>query len=311
MSAATTRGSNCVPLQRSSSSSASAAAPPATVRAVAEHRLEGVGDGDDPRLDRDRLAAQPERVAVTVERSWWARTRHAGRRGRDALSSRAPISGWVRISVHSSSVSGPSSNRIESATPILPMSCSTPASRMRSVRSDPRSRARAPSPRRSGRRSRSGGRCARRAGRAPRRAISSVVRFAAPAGVARGAGGERADDLAAVDHRAVAAEGLGGVERLVGAAQQPLGRSPSFGIRGDRRSSSSAPGGAPRPPRAPGGAAARPRRRRRASRRSADQRARTPRRRSGRRSRSGGRDCAARCRPPPGRRRPSGVRSCR
>src|SRR5690242_14834466 len=30
------------------------------------HRLEGVGDGDDPRLDRDRRAAQPGRVAASV-----------------------------------------------------------------------------------------------------------------------------------------------------------------------------------------------------------------------------------------------------
>ena len=37
-----------------------------------------------------------------------------------------PIFGWRRMSTHSSSVSGPGLCRIESETPILPMSCSRP-----------------------------------------------------------------------------------------------------------------------------------------------------------------------------------------
>ena len=72
------------------------------------HRVERVGDGEEARLDRDRAAAQPRRVAVAVpalvmeedvrERPW------AERIGR---TSSAPARGWLRIAPSSSSVSGP------------------------------------------------------------------------------------------------------------------------------------------------------------------------------------------------------------
>jgi hypothetical protein len=59
--AATTRASNCVPLQRSSS--VRAAWMPRPVDAVGRHGFEGLGDGEDLHLQRDVLGDQAGGVA--------------------------------------------------------------------------------------------------------------------------------------------------------------------------------------------------------------------------------------------------------
>ncbi len=64
--ASTTAGSNCEPAQRRSSVSAACDVHPRAVRAVLGHRVEGVADGDDPRAERDRLAAEAVGVAAAV-----------------------------------------------------------------------------------------------------------------------------------------------------------------------------------------------------------------------------------------------------
>ena len=114
------------------------------VAAVGGHRLVGVGDREDARLDRDlrpragragsrgRRGARGERGSTRAGR----RTRGAtggARRSRDACTSPATRS----------ASSGPGFVSTRSEMPILPMSWSTPASRTRSTRSSSRPSSRA------------------------------------------------------------------------------------------------------------------------------------------------------------------------
>ena len=64
--AATTAGSNWVPAQRRSSASASASVSVAPVAALGAHGVEGVGDEDDARAERDVRGREPVRVARAV-----------------------------------------------------------------------------------------------------------------------------------------------------------------------------------------------------------------------------------------------------
>ena len=90
------------------------------------HRLERVADGEDPGGERDLLARQARRgsravpALVVVEHDVDDRLGAA----RADRTTRAPVSGWLRMTTHSSSVSGPGLERIRSGTPILPTSCS-------------------------------------------------------------------------------------------------------------------------------------------------------------------------------------------
>ena len=76
----TTAGSNCVPAQRRSSASASSGVHAGAVRAVLRHRVERVADRDDPRAERDLLAAEPVRVAARrpSARGWSGPSRRPG-----------------------------------------------------------------------------------------------------------------------------------------------------------------------------------------------------------------------------------------
>ena len=81
-----------------------------SIRAVVDHRVEGVDEADDPGTDRDRLAAQPVRVAEAVP----ALVVVADDRGeeRELGNERqmfSPMTGWRRIAADSSWVSGPAS----------------------------------------------------------------------------------------------------------------------------------------------------------------------------------------------------------
>ena len=62
----TSSGSNWIPAWRRSSSRARSSAHRGPVWSARDHRLVGVGDGDDPRPDRDLLAGEPVRVAAAV-----------------------------------------------------------------------------------------------------------------------------------------------------------------------------------------------------------------------------------------------------
>ncbi len=65
-SAATTRASNCVQQRLRSSAIAADARAGRPVTAIRGHRVEGVGDEDDARAERDLLAGEAERVAGAV-----------------------------------------------------------------------------------------------------------------------------------------------------------------------------------------------------------------------------------------------------
>ena len=149
------------------------------VWAVAEHAFEGVGDGDDPCLDRDRVAAQAQRVsgavhALVVGEDPRAQVAEAGRAQQPR--SRSP-----------GGCGSPPTPRRSAARTRTGSSRPRRCCRCRGARRPvgpappgrPRSRARAPWPRHSGRRSPSGARCAasRRSSASAR--IRSVVRFAA------------------------------------------------------------------------------------------------------------------------------------
>ena len=196
---------------------------PGAVHAVGGHRLERVGDGEDPRLERDLVAGEAGRVAAAVG-ALVVREHPRGEivQVRPAEDARAQL----RVLLHL----GPLGlgeraglRRIGSGTPIFPRSWSSPASRTRSTRSGSR-------PRR---------------GRDPLAEPPDrlrVLRGAAVAEVERlgedqhrgdlldglprvvGAGRQRLDDLLGEDDAAVAAELLGEVERLVGAVQELLAR---------------------------------------------------------------------------------------
>ena len=146
---------------------------------------------------------------------------------------RAPISGCLRIWACSSSVSGPGLRRIASGTPILPMSWRTPATRTRSTcsRRQPElarhQLAVAPD----------GLRVARGAGVAHVERLGEVehgdeVGVAAVRGLVV-ADRQDALDLGAVEDGAVAAEGLGRVERLVRGSQQRVGGGAMSRVGGD------------------------------------------------------------------------------
>ena len=78
------------------------------VRPRRGHRVEGVGDREQPRLERDRAAAHPGRVAPAVPPL--VMEEHVGKRGcaaRIGSTSSAPARGWRRISASSSSVERP------------------------------------------------------------------------------------------------------------------------------------------------------------------------------------------------------------
>src|SRR5215217_150014 len=146
---------------------------------------------------------------------------------------RAPMAGCARTQAHSSAVSGPRFAATESGRATLPTSCRMPASRTRSTASGARPSSRAVS---SAKRptlwewvalpeSRTSSASARFEQRG-----QLHVRVAVPA-----ARSLRADagHLRAGDDRAIAAEPLGRVERLVGGAQQAVGGLPVKRVRGD------------------------------------------------------------------------------
>src|SRR5579864_8052193 len=115
------------------------------VRPVVDHRVEGVAHRDDPGQPGDLPAAQAVRVAAAVEvlvvvsddrkQAGAGMERaddaladrdvglHAGRLDRTMLS---PIVTWACMRAVSTSSSGPGLSRIESGTPILPMSWMIP-----------------------------------------------------------------------------------------------------------------------------------------------------------------------------------------
>ena len=205
---------------------------PATVRAVGEHRLEGVGDGDDPGLERDLLAPQPEGVAVTVEPFVVSQDRgtqvgEAGTAEQTSADLRVvadlgPLVVVERPVLEQDRVGHPDlADVVQHAgepNALRPVIREAELARHAlGVAADGLGVA--------------GGARVAQVERLRERQQRGQVR--GPDGVAGGTGRERADDLAAVDHGAVAAEGLGGVERLVGAAQQPLRRLAVLRIRGD------------------------------------------------------------------------------
>ena len=106
--------------------------PRLAVRAVVAQRVPDVDGGERPRRQRDLLALEPARVAARRP------TARGGRRGcpgrargrRTGPGDRRRSPGWRRMTAHSSSVSGPGLSRIESGTPILPMSWSRAPRRM-------------------------------------------------------------------------------------------------------------------------------------------------------------------------------------
>ena len=93
------------------------------------HRLVGVADGDDPRAERDLLAARDRPGSRSPsQRSWVERTSRATAPIAGAAARiRSPIRCALRMNSHSAWSSGPACCRIPSGTPILPMSCSSAA----------------------------------------------------------------------------------------------------------------------------------------------------------------------------------------
>jgi hypothetical protein len=97
--------------------------------------MEGVAGEDDPRTERDVVAGQAEQVAGPVPMLM------AGDDDRRAPASpgtgsmiRAPNSGWRRMTVHSSSVSGPGLPRIDAGSRSCRRRAGPPQRRHRAVR---------------------------------------------------------------------------------------------------------------------------------------------------------------------------------
>ena len=126
------RTSRCDPPLSRSSVEGRIAIPPSRVHAVGGDRRVGVGGGDDPRLDRDRVAHQAVRVAASVD--MLVVVPDGGRGRRDLVDPRtmpSPSSTWPRMTSHSSGSSGPRLSRMSSGMLAFPMSCSQPPSRQR------------------------------------------------------------------------------------------------------------------------------------------------------------------------------------
>ncbi len=101
--------------------------PGALVGALGAERVEYVGDGDDTGFDRDIGAGELVGIAGAVPALVVALSDQLGGAndlGRACSRMRAPIETWVRMILSSSGVSLPGFDRIASAMPILPMSCS-------------------------------------------------------------------------------------------------------------------------------------------------------------------------------------------
>ena len=112
------------PRARRSSSSASVGGPGGPVDAGREHRVERVGDVDDPRAERDLLALEAVRIAGAVEALVVVAGSPAPRRSRKPRRSmmRAPSSAWRCMSAHSCPVRLAGLSRIASGIASLPMS---------------------------------------------------------------------------------------------------------------------------------------------------------------------------------------------
>ena len=101
------------------------------------HRVVGVGDREDPRLERDLVAGETVRDSrAPSQRSWWWSTQSSASRS-DADRRRAcstPRTGCVRISSSSSGVERSRLARSARSSASLPMSCSGPPSRIARMR---------------------------------------------------------------------------------------------------------------------------------------------------------------------------------
>ena len=100
----TTNGSNCVPEQRCSSAIASRLRQRLAVRPLRDHRVVGVGDGEDARLERPsaRRAGRAGSRRRRSARGAGAIAGSASARKPIGRMMRSPISGWFLITVYSS-----------------------------------------------------------------------------------------------------------------------------------------------------------------------------------------------------------------